>query len=103
MVAVDLNDLIERCEIVLKHGMIGTGGNHPISVEHLLKTLKELPTVEVDEWTSCKEKLPDTAGYYLVTNLKGKVRIKWFEPMYGWLGWENMLAWKPLPEAYDEK
>ncbi len=62
------------------------------------------------KWTPTKEKLPEKAGFYLVTKKQKtgalQVAIGNYSPDYGWSGsgnFNNVLAWFPIPEAYAEE
>lgn len=78
-----------------------------------LDAIDNMPTVEQIRWIPCSERLPDKKGYYLVTrkNPKGHVTRVRFNPEQVERGvynspWGNgdcdILAWMPLPDAYEE-
>lgn len=60
-------------------------------------------------WIPCSERLPVKQGYYLATITshiyeKHIVRTVWYD-MSMWSFWgmtENVIAWRPLPEPYNE-
>ena len=59
-------------------------------------------------WIPCSERLPDKDGIYLVTHRKfGKLEVTW-NIFYGgehasWLWNDEIIAWMPLPEPYEER
>lgn len=76
--------------------------------------LRQLPFAQPEQrWIPVTERLPDKKGYYLVTrkNPKGHVTRVRFNPEQVERGvynspWGNgdcdILAWMPLPDAYEE-
>lgn len=71
----------------------------------LVRWLKEVPSVQPEQWISCCEKLPDKDGRYLVTNSEwGKWNVDW-NVYYTDSGWlypsPKPIAWMPLPEPYN--
>ena len=61
-----------------------------------------------NEWVDVRDRLPSESGMYLVTVDEGyrKHTTEWFYGTSGEEGWdedygyENIIAWKPLPEPY---
>lgn len=60
---------------------------------------------EEPRWIPCSERLPESDGYYLVTN--SKWGAPWREITLwmtdGWSSNNEPIAWMPLPEPYEEK
>ena len=60
------------------------------------------------KWIPCSEKLPDKAGFYVVTKRQrsGEIQVALgsYRPLFNeWSGngnFKDVLAWLPLPEAY---
>ncbi len=78
------------------------------------------PTVTIDKWIPCSERLPEDTGRYLVF-YKLMSDTPWITVMnygridddpkkvfysydseYGEIPYDNIIAWMPLPEAYSE-
>lgn len=70
------------------------------------------PTVEAKpvEWIPCSERLPEEAGFYIVTKRQksGEIQVALgsYRPLFNeWSGngnFKDVLAWMPLPEPYRE-
>lgn len=65
---------------------------------------------KVGEWIPCSEKLPEEAGFYIVTKRQksGEIQVALgsYRPLFNeWSGngnFKDVLAWMPLPEPYRE-
>ena len=63
---------------------------------------------KVGEWIPCSERLPDKAGFYVVTKRQrsGEIQVALgsYRPLFNeWSGngnFKDVLAWLPLPEPY---
>lgn len=54
-------------------------------------------------WIPCSERLPEEAGWYIVTMHNGRCNTLWYSTLHGW-EWEmDVIAWMPLPEPYQEE
>ena len=59
MRTIDADDLIERCERVIEHGIPNANGEHIISVECVMKNIKAMPTIEPElVWHECFDEDP---------------------------------------------
>ena len=60
------------------------------------------PTIELQEWTPCSERLPEEDGLYLVTTSKGQVQAHVFNHNGNskeyWMRCNK--AWMPMPEPW---
>ncbi len=63
----------------------------------IIKKIMEMPTFG---WISCKDRLPDKDGYYLITSRFEMMHISYF--CDGQFEHSMPLAWIPLPEIYKE-
>ena len=52
---ISRQDITNRLEIVIKHGAASEDGEHPISAEVVLETVKRLPSAPVREVVTCGE------------------------------------------------
>lgn len=63
---------------------------------------------KVGEWIPCSERLPEEAGFYIVTKRQksGEIQVALgsYRPLFNeWSGngnFKDVLAWMPLPEQY---
>ena len=62
-------------------------------------------------WIACSEKLPDKNGYYIIQTQTNNIKIARYhynttrEYMAFWIDHmkvENVVAWQPLPEPYQQ-
>ena len=61
MRTIDADDLIERCERVIKYGIPSANGEHIIFVEWLMKIIKDMPTIEPElVWHECFDEDPNS-------------------------------------------
>lgn len=71
--------------------------------KQIAEWLRELKQLKA-EWTSCKDRLPDTDGQYLVTiNMGMNDEVDSMMFISGcWMAFGNckVIAWKPMPSAY---
>lgn len=58
---------------------------------------------KTDGWIQSNKQLPDKDGKYITTSTDGKVDVIWYSTTYGWFGWDDVLAWMPLPDPYNIK
>lgn len=81
----------------------------------LLDWINQQPKVnvtdtKVGEWIPCSERLPEKAGFYVVTKRQksGEIQVALgsYRPMFKeWSGngnFKDVVAWMPLPEPYKE-
>ena len=70
-----------------------------------LKELKKLK--EQTRWIPVSERLPKEKGLYLVSVKNDHERryskTCWFEGRNNWFARQDVIAWMPLPEPYEEK
>ena len=92
---------------IITGDVLGTSKETQEAITMAVKALEQC------RWIPCSERLPDKKGYYLVTrkNPKGHVTRVRFNPEQVERGvynspWGNgdcdILAWMPLPDAYEE-
>ena len=55
MKLIDADEIIERCNFVIEHGIASADGSHPISAEVVLEVLKETPTIDAIPVVRCKD------------------------------------------------
>ena len=99
----------ERC--INQYGVVG--GNIPASiVRRCMNITEELaeeysadtPQKSAARWIPCSERLPESNGWYLVTNVLGVVQQQyWGASHWQKLRDEAVIAWMPLPEPYIEQ
>ena len=80
--------------------------------ETAFDVIENAPTVEAKPvgWIPCSEKLPEEAGFYIVTKRQksGEIQVALgsYRPLFNeWSGngnFKDVLAWMPLPEPYRE-
>lgn len=85
-------------------------------ISDVIKLINKQPKVldstqNVDGWISCSERLPERAGFYVVTKRQksGEIQVALgsYRPLFNeWSGngnFKDVLAWQPLPEPYKEE
>ena len=72
--------------------------------EEYINTSTNTSTNKSSGWISVAEKLPESNGWYLVTNVLGVVQQQyWGASHWQKLRDEAVIAWMPLPEPYIEQ
>ena len=116
---IDADDLIERINVVIEHGLADPDGLHPLSAEVVLETINVIPTVTPEpHWIPVTERLPEEPfGCFVTVMDTNPLTMEEFEnilPYFvGWDGeqWNDgdgeqcpfeVLAWMPLPEPFKE-
>ena len=110
---IDADDLIERINVVIEHGLADPDGLHPLSAEVVLETINVIPTATPEpHWIPVTERLPEigedvlfsVAGLY---SAEGCLRPDgdWWQ--FRWnsvIPKERVTAWCTLlkPEPYKE-
>lgn len=100
-----------RCKFYTEHDMPECEPpSRKCTNEHrqLAEWVKELKNYRKEnDWTPCKEKLPEEEGSYLVTDDAGGVKtvqndefLHYEDGTPLWLYSQNVTAWRPLPEPY---
>lgn len=91
---------------------IGIGGL--VRLDTFIKAVEEIPAVEAyPRWIPCSERLPerdiDVLAYVIGIGIKYQ-RVMWIDDCTGeWAGFigserqDEVLAWMPLPEPYEEE
>jgi len=82
-----------------------------IRAEKAQDTIEQLPSAQPEQrWIPCSERLPEKEGTYIVTDDAGGMatvstdefsHYESGEPM--WIFSQNVTAWMPLPEPYEER
>ena len=76
------------------------------SEKAIINVIESELSIEIPTWIPCSERLPNKKEIVLITNDKGNVRCGQFRGTHGkywiWKGntLETVLAWMPLPSAY---
>ena len=52
---VDAEEIVKRCEDVIRHGVADNAGQHHISAECVMSVVKALPTVDAVPVVRCKD------------------------------------------------
>lgn len=111
-----MSDLISRSALIEKiEERIQSGIFHGASyymLERFKVMVRDAPAVEAKsvEWIPCSERLPEEAGFYIVTKRQksGEIQVALgsYRPLFNeWSGngnFKDVLAWMPLPEPYRE-
>lgn len=105
--------MIEELFIVAgkhKNDVVGVGelNIHAMCID-VAQRLKELSEqTNTKKWIPCSERLPEEAGFYIVTKRQksGEIQVALgsYRPLFNeWSGngnFKDVLAWMPLPEQY---
>lgn len=103
-----MSDLINRQDVIKRAHLptIEDAGYEVIRLDYVLSLTPAQPE---QRWIPCSERLPEKEGIYIVTDDAGgmaTVSTDEFshyedgEPM--WMFSQNVTAWMPLPERYQE-
>ena len=103
-------------------GFTDQEGSFSDGVQWLLEYIDALPSADVQpvqRWIPCSERLPEKDGEYICTMQDGQVQECGFVPTaqkglipgwstceadgYKFLRYEDVIAWMPLPEPYEEE
>lgn len=109
------NDLISRQAAINALGNAGlinyaaTGSSNGLI--HAMNVIKGLPTAQpTARWIPVSENLPKKEGYFFVTDEAAGMAetlidkyIRCDDGEWVWLYSQNVIAWMPLPEAYEEE
>ena len=88
-----------------------------------IKDIRQLPPAQPEQrWIPCSERLPEEGHDVLITKKPFKIegyeqevikakrssdprsgKIEWWSPEFGTLTNKAVLAWRPLPEPYEEE
>lgn len=58
----------------------------------------DLKGVDMAEWISVKDRLPEKYGWYLTFNTRGMMHVTWFLLDESWDSINPVTHWMPLPE-----
>ena len=106
---INADDLIERINVVIEHGLADPDGLHPVSAEVVLETINVIPTATPEpHWIPCSERLPEENQEVLI-QLDKEITMGWIYPdNEEWAIYEGEMtaevyevkAWMPLPEPF---
>lgn len=71
------------------------------TIRKYILQLEEKP--KVNEWIPVEERLPEVDGYFLITTSDGEIDVGQYDYSkgWGWVGFERIISWMPLPAPYD--
>ena len=106
---IDADDLIERINVVIEHGLADPDGLHPLSAEVVLETINVISTVAPEpHWIPVTERLPEVGQDVMFSVGKmycaeGCLRSDGDWCQFRWNGIipKHLVdAWRELPEPY---
>ena len=98
---IDEKKLVELCK-ELKEKETGTfSKGYNKALRDIISTVKSDSFPKM-EWIPVSERLPNKDGYFLITTSDNEIDIReyLYSKGWGWDGFERVVAWMPLPEAY---
>lgn len=79
--------------------------NYETLLEYVIKFIKCQP--KIGEWIPCSKRLPETRNNILICQNDGYVSVGYYSQGQfldlNSYPYDNIIAWRPLPEAYHEQ
>ena len=100
------DDLIKRSDAIkaLEREKSDWNNDYNVPIDNCIKRLNKVKSANrPQEWIPCSERLPERLERVLVTRANGRVEetFRWDNEEYPWNGgYDDILAWMPLPEPY---